>query len=360
MVDTRHPLDTKDLLYQQDSAPRRRSSNIRSRDLPALKLHQENFISTTASSDDLSASNFAHLHSPDTIFSPDGPFAVLPSPPPGSFTDMYYPASTSSSSSSSIIHPRFRIPTPNFMPFPFNSSMGYFPAYPFQNLPAPPSRSTMQILWDLERQWELLQQQQDHLNAMSQSPTTVDMPVPFHQQASTSSSSSSSSMHPFMQYGLMTPALSSKPLPNQSTLDTSAIQPFSRTSRTPSTFSYNPITNDTLNFGHITSSTPPPSPLSIMSKSPLPNHDQMLHHLLSTSAPLSNSFYNTDDNQEDLPNSEFVFDPNDDRKFACETCSRRFLRKHDMLRHRKLHAGEKIACGDCGNCLRGRMGWLGM
>ncbi|KAJ3213467.1 hypothetical protein HDU67_002848 [Dinochytrium kinnereticum] len=37
-----------------------------------------------------------------------------------------------------------------------------------------------------------------------------------------------------------------------------------------------------------------------------------------------------------------------DRTFSCRVCCRLFLRKHDMLRHEKVHGGTKIRCSECG------------
>ncbi|KAJ3112340.1 hypothetical protein HDU96_004684 [Phlyctochytrium bullatum] len=37
-----------------------------------------------------------------------------------------------------------------------------------------------------------------------------------------------------------------------------------------------------------------------------------------------------------------------ERRFACPACPRTFLRKHDMLRHARLHLGRKLVCGGCG------------
>ncbi|KAJ3219149.1 hypothetical protein HDU67_002482 [Dinochytrium kinnereticum] len=34
--------------------------------------------------------------------------------------------------------------------------------------------------------------------------------------------------------------------------------------------------------------------------------------------------------------------------FPCDKCEKRFMRKHDMLRHKKLHEGRKVECGECG------------
>ncbi|KAI8833908.1 hypothetical protein BC829DRAFT_348280, partial [Chytridium lagenaria] len=36
------------------------------------------------------------------------------------------------------------------------------------------------------------------------------------------------------------------------------------------------------------------------------------------------------------------------RTFSCGVCARTFLRKHDMLRHEKLHEGKKACCAGCG------------